>query len=91
MEVRLKTNRTKAEPEYRLVLKAKEIVDYVYPRFKFIKGNFKINKWIGKNGLQLHYKRLGDNVVVGFEEPGYGVTDTYYTLDQLREEITGNK
>lgn len=96
MDVRLKTNRTKAEPDYRLVLKAKEIVDFVYPRFKYIKGNFKIVKWTGKNGLQLHFKYFGIDLktgerhyAVGFEEPGYGVTDNYYTINGLRDRVAG--
>lgn len=97
MDVELKTNRTNSEPEHRLVLKAKEIVDFVYPRFKFINGSFKIVKWRGKDGLQLHFKKLGKNstgenvVVVGFEEPGYGTTETYYSLNWLRSRVEGTE
>ena len=82
MEV--KTNKTKFESGYRLTLTTKETREYVMPRFKHISGKFKLILWPGKNGLRLHFKKYCDGTVkVGFEERGFGVTETYYTMDEL--------
>ena len=83
MEV--KSNRTKAEPGHRLTLSIKETREYVMPRFKFFtNGKFKLIQWTGKNGLKLHFKKYDDGKVkVGFEERGFGVAETYYSIDEL--------
>lgn len=81
----VKTNRTKREPQHRLSLTTNETRNFVFPRFKFFtNGKFKVIPWTGKNGLKLHFKKYDDGTVkVGFEENGYGVADTYYTMDEL--------
>ena len=85
MTLSVKTNRTKSEPEHRLTLTVNETRNFVLPRFKYINnGKFKVIIWTGKNGLKLHYKKNDDGTVkVGFEEPGYGVAETYYTINDL--------
>ena len=82
MEV--KTNRTKCVPQHRLTLSIKETREYVMPRFKYLNGKFKVIPWTGKNGLKLHFKKYEDGKVkVGFEEKGFGVAETYYSIDEL--------
>ena len=85
MNVELKTNRTKYEPEHRLTLTVKEVRNYVFPRFKYFQpgAKFKMVTWREKGGLKLHYKVNGATKTVGFEEAGYGVATEYYTLDEL--------
>lgn len=85
--IEVKTNRTARQPEYRLRLTTKEVRDFVFLRFKFMPTDkkFKLVKWTNHNGLVLHYKKTDEGVKVGFEEPGYGVTGAYYTLNQLEE------
>lgn len=88
--VQVETNRTSREQEHRLELTVNEIRNYVFPRYKYMSGNFKLVKWTGKGGLALHYKRDPEHpeiVRVGFEEPGYGVANVYYTLDDLEALI----
>lgn len=82
--MQVKTNRTKCAPQHRLTLSIKETREYVMPRFKHISGKFKVIPWTGKNGLKLHFKKYDDGKVkVGFEERGFGVTETYYSIDEL--------
>ena len=85
--MKVKTNRTNYQPEYRLELTTKEVRDFVMPRFRHMKDRkFKVVPWTGKNGLKLHFKKYDDGTVkVGFEEPGYGVTEEYYTVNELEE------
>lgn len=88
--VQVETNRTSREPEHRLELTVNEIRSYVFPRYKYMSGNFKVIKWRNKGGLALHYKRDPEHpeiVRVGFEEPGYGVANVYYTIDELEALI----
>lgn len=89
--IEVKTNRTNREPEHRLGLTVFELRNYVFPRFKNIpNGRFKVIRWTGKGGLALHYKRDPQHpeiVRVGFEEPGYGVAEVYYTMDELEQII----
>ena len=84
MKLSVETNRTSREPDHRLTLTVKETREFVMPRFKFINGKFKIVPWHYHDGLKLHFKKYADGTVrVGFEENGYGVTETYYTMDEL--------
>lgn len=85
MKLSVETNRTSREPEHRLTLTVKETRNFVLPRFKYFpNGRFKLIQWKGKDGLKLHYKKDRDGkVTVGFEENGYGVAETYYTIDEL--------
>lgn len=85
MDIKLKTNRTKYEPEHRLTLTVKEVRNYVFPRFKYFQpgAKFKMVTWREKGGLKLHYKNDGTTKSVGIEENGYGVASKYYTLDEL--------
>lgn len=91
MKIQVKTNRTKVQPSHRLELTAKEVREFVLPRFvhwpRSARGPrmFKVITWPGKDGLKLHYKKYDDEVKVGFEEPGYGVTEGFYTLDELED------
>lgn len=80
----VETNRTAKEPGHLLELKVKEVRAFVMPRFRFMNGKFKIIPWHHHDGLKLHFKKYGDGTVrVGFEENGYGVAETYYTMDEL--------
>lgn len=84
MEVRVRTNRSRTEPEHRISLTVSELRSYVFPRFGNIpNGRFKVVRWRNKGGLSLHFKKNQSGVVVGFEESGHGVADTYYTMDEL--------
>ena len=86
--MKVKTNRTNSEPDYRLELTTKEVRNFVFPRFKCFTRNFKIVPWAYKGGLKLHYKKDKDGTVtVGFEEPGYGVAERYYTMDELEVKM----
>jgi len=85
--MKVKSNRSNYQTEHRLELTTKEVREFVFPRFKYMKDRkFKVITWPGKDGLKLHFKRIdGGNVKVGFEEPGYGVTEVYYTIDELEQ------
>lgn len=92
MKIQVKTNRTSYQPEHRLELDVKEVREFVFPRFGYWPRSargpkmFKVIPWTGKNGLMLHYKKnTQEPAVVGFEEPGYGVAETYYTLNELED------
>jgi len=84
----VKTNKTKTQPEHRLELTTKEVRNFVLPRFKYFTTKFKVVPWVNKGGLKLHYKKHQDGTVsVGFEEPGFGVADRYYTIDELEQKM----
>lgn len=78
------TNRSKREPDYRIKISNEIILNYVVPRFKNTpKGWKSIPCGFIAPGFKLHYTTQDGEIVVGFEESGYGLPDKWYTKEEL--------
>ncbi len=71
MTIQLKTNKTTKNPDHRFTVTSKEVREYMMPRFKYIRAKFKKVRWVNK-GVELYYKKFGDEVKVALLEQGGG-------------------
>ncbi len=84
MEVQLKSNLSSKQPGHRITVTSKEIREYMLPRFKYFTNGAKFKKirWVNK-GLELYYKKFGDEVKVALLEQGGGYPETFYSINDL--------
>ena len=86
MNIQVKTNKTSKNPEHRVSVTKEEVRNYILPRFKYFTGGAKFKKvrWVGR-GLELYYKKFGDEVKVALLESGGGYPETFYSINDLEQ------
>lgn len=88
------TNASKRDKEHMAAISADFVLNYIVPRFGYMRG--KKFKYVKIPGMQmvLHYNTVDGEVELGFEEPHNGVSETWYSKEILAkaakyEKITG--
>ena len=86
MTIQLRTNKTTKNPDHRVTVTSKEVREYIMPRFKYFTNGAKFKKvrWTGK-GLELYYKKFGDEVKVALLESGGGYPGFFYSINDLEQ------
>lgn len=85
MEVQLKSNLSSKHPGHHVIVSSKEVREYIMPRFKYFMGKtWKKVRWTNK-GLELYYKKFGDEVKVALLESGGGYPETFYSINDLEQ------
>lgn len=83
------TNKSKTNPEHRMVFAKREIRDFIIPRFGYMVKGFKFVKWGEKQrGLELYYRTIDGVLKVGIMESGYGIPPVFYTKEELAAMLT---
>ena len=81
--MRVYTNTSKRDPNHIVTISADMMLNFIIPRFDYMRGKkFKYIKVPGTQ-LTLHYNTVGDGVELGFEEPHNGVAETWYSKEIL--------
>ena len=92
--MRVFTNASKRDKDHMATISADMMLNYIIPRFGYMRGKkFKYVKIPGTQ-MTLHYNTVGDEIKLGFEEPHNGVAGTLYTKGILAkaakyEKLTG--
>ena len=87
--IRVKTNASKkcyGDPEHTIEITECQLLKIVLPKFKHMEKSFKtVDARTIMPGLKLHYRKVGEEVKMYFEEPGKGVANecNWYTADDL--------
>ena len=82
MKVRfVKTNKTKTDKAHRLIINDQQL-EFICKRMRYMQKSFKLIKL--NDEVTLHYRKKDDVVKVGFEYRNHGVSDDYYTEEELR-------
>ena len=86
--MQLITNKTKYNPEHRMVFTRREVREFILPRFGYMTKSFKWTKWGEKQrGLELYYRTIDGVVKVGIVESGYGIPSKFYTKEELENML----
>lgn len=83
--MQLITNKTKTDKDHRMEFTAKEVRNFIVPRFGYMpKGKtFKMVKFPNKPGVKLYYKIIDGETMVGIYEEGFGVPEKFYSKSEL--------
>lgn len=86
MNIQVKTNKTSKNPDHRVSVTKEEVRNYILPRFKYFTNGAKFKKvrWANK-GVELYYKKFGDEVKVALLESGGGYPGTFYSINDLEQ------
>lgn len=88
------TNASKRDPNHMVSISADMVLNYIVPRFGYMRGKkFKYVKIPGTQ-MTLHYNTVDGEIKLGFEEPHNGVSETWYQKEILAkaakyEKLTG--
>ena len=75
------TNKTKTDKKSALAINDQQL-EFICKRMKYMTHNFKYVKL--NDDVQLHYRKRDNIVKVGFEYKNHGVSDDFYTEEDLR-------
>ena len=75
------TNKTKTDKKSALAINDQQL-EFICKRMKYMQRTFKLVKL--NDEVTLHYRTIDDIVKVGFEYRNYGLSDDYYTEEDLR-------
>lgn len=75
------TNKTKTDKKSALAINDQQL-EFICKRMKYMTHNFKYVKL--NDDVQLHYRKKDNIVKVGFEYKNHGVSDDFYTEEDLR-------
>lgn len=94
--MKILTNASKRDKDHMVNISADMVLNYIIPRFGYMRG--KKFKYIKIPGMQmtLHYNTSSDGEIeLGFEEPHNGIAETWYRKEILakaakHEKLTGH-
>ncbi len=75
------TNKTKTDKKSALAINDQQL-EFICKRMKYMANSFKYVKL--NDDVQLHYRKKDNIVKVGFEFKNHGVSDDFYTEEDLR-------